>query len=71
MNTQIFCTYVENTIFGFFINSNFNEKENLKELFPESEINLFFKLFPFNDNSIIIFGEEHNWFPNEEETCIS
>ena len=60
LNTQIFCTYVENTIFGFFINSNFNEKENLKELFPESEKNLFFKLFPFNDNSIIILTLDSN-----------
>ena len=35
-NTEIFYEYVEN-IFGFFINSNFNEKENLKELFPYTD----------------------------------
>jgi hypothetical protein len=45
LNTEIFCAYVENTIFGFFFNSNFNEKENLKELFPDSDKNVFFKCF--------------------------
>ena len=52
-NTQIFCAYIEIDIYGFFINDDFDDFENLNMLFPESEGNLFFKLYPFNDDSII------------------
>ena len=69
---KFFCKYVENNIFGFFINSNFNEKENLKELFPYSYKNVIFNFFLlmiiqllFSAKSIIL------WLPDEEETCIN
>ena len=52
-NKEIFCVYTEIDMYGFFINSDFNDRDNLNILFPQSEENLFFKLYPFTDDSII------------------
>ena len=58
-NKEIFCAYAEINIYGFFINNDFNDRENLKKLFPDSEENLFFKLYQFTDDSIIIIVLNH------------
>ena len=59
-NREIFCAYIENKIYGFYINSNFNGRDNIQELIVESNDCLYFKLFPFNENSILMFFLENN-----------
>ena len=68
---EFFNVFLLNLILKFlwicwkYINSNFNEKENLKELFPYSDKNVFFKCFLlmkiqllFSEKSVIGFPME-------------
>ena len=59
-NSEIFCAYVEDKIYGFYMNSNFNNRDNIQTLFNESLECLYFKIFPFNNNSVIILSLENN-----------
>ena len=59
-NFEIFCAYFEEKIYGFYMNSNFNDRDNIQTLVNESPNSLYFKMFPFTDNSILIISLEDN-----------
>ena len=63
--------YVENNIFGFFINSNFNEKENLKELFPYSDKNVYFNYFLLMIIQLLFLAKSVIGFPMEKKPVLT
>ena len=59
--SSLFCVYIDlNILKGFFINDDFNEKEELQDLFDENLQLINFKLFSLNTYSILLIAQNKN-----------